>query len=153
MSRVQSSCTTYGHRSRSTEKRVPGTFNEARRGANPFINILHLSFNVWNTRSRTLAGKHPFFSGRLCITFAVHDDRPVIKMFVTHAIRKFEKCVEMLQWFQASASANKIQQPLPLYCLFYVGAEMPVSITSNLSLILGDLGDIPVPHTSRSRSM
>jgi len=27
MSRVQSSCTIYGHRSRSTDRRVPGAFN------------------------------------------------------------------------------------------------------------------------------
>jgi len=66
MSRVQSSCTTYDHRSLSTERRVPGTLNEARRSTKPFINIRHLSFNAWNTRSRTMVGQHPFFSGRLC---------------------------------------------------------------------------------------
>jgi hypothetical protein len=45
-----------------------------------------------------------------CVTFSVHHDRPVIKLFVIQAICKFENCVEMLQWLQAPASANKIQR-------------------------------------------
>jgi len=89
MSGVQSPCTTYGHSSRSTERRVPGTFIEAPRSTNPFINIRYLSFNVWNSRSRTMVGQHPFLSGRLCVTFTVHDDKPVIKTSVIHAICKF----------------------------------------------------------------
>jgi hypothetical protein len=110
MSRVQSPCTTYGHSSRSTERLVPSTFIEAPRSTNPFINIRYLSFNVWNSRSRTMVRQHPFLSGRLCVTFTVHDDRPVIKTFVIHAICKFEKYVEMLQCLQAPASANKIHR-------------------------------------------
>jgi hypothetical protein len=157
MSGVQSPCTTYGHSSRSTERRVPGTFTEAPSGTNPYINIRYLSFNVRNSGSRTMVGQHPFLSGRLCVTFTVHDNKPLIKTSVIQAICKFEKYVEILQWLPVPASANKIHRSVQqtssnVRLILYRNRNSGYQYIKPVSNI-GRFGRLPGPRTSRSRNM